>query len=188
VDARGRRVTAIGFDDDRFREAVLYVAWRMRRDERFGRTKLAKTLFYADFDAYAGEGEALTGAKYEHWDFGPFPPVLYEVEKQLERAGQAELRGGGFAGDESKLVAMRAPDTPHLEDWHKQLLDLKMDELAAQPSWKVSDKSHEHPGWLATQDREEIPYEAALTPTKPSREVMELARHRFAARGGRSGA
>lgn len=54
------------FDAARFREAVMYVAWRMRGDEGFGRVKLAKTLFYADFEAYAGEGEAVTGAKYEH--------------------------------------------------------------------------------------------------------------------------
>lgn len=173
-------VMASEFDAERFREAVMYVAWRMRSDEEFGRVKLAKTLFYADFEAYAGEGEPVTGAKYEHWAFGPFPPVLYEVEDELARAGHAELIGGEFTGDASKLVATHAPDTPHLEGWHKELLDLKMTELAAEPSWKVSDKSHEHPAWLVTQDREEIPYEAALAPTVPSQEAMELARRRFA--------
>lgn len=36
------------FDADRFREAVAYVAWKMRDDPEFGRTKLAKTLFQPD--------------------------------------------------------------------------------------------------------------------------------------------
>ena len=168
------------FDAARFREAVMYVAWRMRGDEGFGRVKLARTLFYADFEAYAGEGEAVTGVKYEHWEFGPFPPVLYEVEQELARAGLAELSGAEFTGDASKLIATHAPETPHLEAWHKELLDLKMTELAAAPSWKVSDESHVHPGWLATQDNEEIPYEAALVPTTPSDGAMEIAKQRFA--------
>lgn len=167
------------FDADRFREAVMYIAWRMRGDAKFGRVKLAKTLFYADFQAYAGEGEALTGARYEHWPFGPFPPALYECEKQLERTGQAKLTGGEFEGEEFKLVASHAPETPHLEDWHRHLLDLKMQELAEKPTWKVSDESHEHPGWHLTGHKEEIPYEAALVPAPPSDAAMKLARARF---------
>ncbi len=179
---------AIEFDAGRFREAVLYIAWRTRQDAGFGRIKLAKTLFYADFAAFAEEGEAVTGARYEHWEFGPFPPVLYDIQNQLVLAGEAKVVGGDFAGDESKLVPTRKPKTLYLESWEKVLLDMKMAELASQPSWKVSDVSHEHPAWRATQDREEIPYEAALTPARPSQEMMKLARRRFADLGYPTGA
>ena len=78
---------AVTFDMARFREAVAYIAWRMRDDPNFGRLKMAKTLFYVDFDAFAESGEAVTGAEYRHWPFGPFPPALYHVERELVASG-----------------------------------------------------------------------------------------------------
>ena len=46
------------------------VSWRQRHDERFGRLKLAKTLFCAAFDSYADDGQVVTGARYEHYETG----------------------------------------------------------------------------------------------------------------------
>jgi uncharacterized phage-associated protein len=169
-----------GFDEDRFREAVAYIAWQMRDDPEFGRVKVAKTLFYADFECFAEQAEPLTGARYEHWPFGPYPPVLYRVEQELMSTGQAELHEAEHTGDVDKLLLKRRPDTPHLADWHRLMLDMKMRELAEQPTWKVSDESHEHPGWALTDDREEIPYEAALVPGRPSRAAWGAGRQRFA--------
>lgn len=172
-----------GYNPARFLEAVMYIAWRTRDDARFGRVKMAKTLFYADFEAYADDGVAVTGATYEHWRFGPFPPQLYTAESELVRTGSAELKHAEFEGDEWKLVGRVAPDTSHLSDYHKALLDLKIDELAEQSSAQVSDESHDHPAWLVTQDREQIPYHAAYVPTRPSQQAMDLARRRFVEQG-----
>jgi uncharacterized phage-associated protein len=177
---------AVTYDADRFREAVAYIAWKMKDDPSFGRVKLAKTLFYADFEWYAGEGEPLTGATYHHWPYGPFPPILYEVEAELERAGHAKRLHPEFEGNEARLIATHPPEAPHLEDWHKQFLDLKMREVAEHPTWKVSDLSHEHPAWRFTAPKEEIPYAAALVPKPPSARVRTLARRRFEGQG-RSG-
>lgn len=169
------------FDAERFREWVLFIAWQTREDPHFGRTKMAKTLFYADFGAYADDGQPLTGATYEHWKFGPFPPVLYEVEEELVANGLAALREPSFEGDESKLVATHEPDITRLPAWQRTFVDMKIKEIASERSWRVSDVSHEHPGWIATQEREPIPYETALiSSSPPSREVLDLARRRFA--------
>lgn len=167
------------FRADRFRELVLYIAWRTRDDTRFGRTKMAKTLFYADFEAYAQEGEPVTAAEYRHWPFGPFPPVLYEVEKELVAAGLAELREGVVDGQEHKLVVGTEPAMPHIEQWQRAFVDMKISELAPLTTRQVSEDSHEHPGWALTNDREEIPYAAALIPTEPSSKAMRLAARRF---------
>jgi hypothetical protein len=93
------------FDRELFDEAVLYIAWRMRDDPRFGRTKIAKTMFYADFTAYAEEGKPLTGARYFHWPKGPFTPELYRTEERLVARGVASLKEPEFEGDEAKLRA-----------------------------------------------------------------------------------
>jgi len=50
------------FDQRRLEELILYIATRTADDESFGRTKLAKVFFYADFVAFGDEGAPLTGA------------------------------------------------------------------------------------------------------------------------------
>lgn len=43
----------VEFNRERFEALVLYIAWKTRDDPEFGRTKLAKVLFYADLETYA---------------------------------------------------------------------------------------------------------------------------------------
>jgi uncharacterized phage-associated protein len=143
------------FDKDRFKQLVLYIAWATRDDARFGRTKLAKTLFYLDFDAYATDGRSVTGARYEHWEHGPFPPVLYRVEEELEREGLATLDRA--AGQEIKLRAREEPNLEHL-NWEPHAADVVIRQITPQATWRVEDESHEHPGWRVTRMFEEIPY------------------------------
>jgi hypothetical protein len=63
------RVIMAAFDRERFEGLILYIAHRRRDDVRFGRTKLAKVLFFSDFSVYQDQGEPLTGATYIRMTF-----------------------------------------------------------------------------------------------------------------------
>jgi len=168
------------YHPERFEELVLFIAWEMRDDPRFGRTKLAKTLFYVDFDAYAGEGESLTGSTYEHWDHGPFPPQLYDVERKLVREGRATVKKPEHKGDEAKLVPTGEPSPREpFDEWVKIFVAKRARDLAQEPSWLVEDASHRHRGWELTRGREPIPYDTHFIPAgqeRPPREAFEWAR------------
>lgn len=148
------------FDRERFKDLVLFIAHKTQDDPRFGRTKLAKALFYLDFAAYAGDGASVTGATYHHWPRGPFPPILYEVERELERQGLVRIQTPQHEGDEAKLYPRGVLPPLRLEDYHKHLAAIEVDRVSADPTWKVTDDSHEHPGWIVSRDREPIPYYA----------------------------
>lgn len=148
------------FDRDLFDEVVHYIAWRMRDADDFGRVKLAKTLFYADFTAYAEEGDPLTGARYFHWPQGPFTTEIYRAEERLVQSGVAKLKDPEVEFDTAKLSA-DAFSPKRLEGWQLSFLDIKMDQVAETgAAGTVSEKSHEHPGWQLTRDKQEIPYAA----------------------------
>lgn len=158
------------YDPQRFEDLVLFIAWTMRDDPHFGRTKMAKTLFYVDFDAYAEEGESLTGATYEHWDHGPYPPQLKDVEESLVLSGRATLKQSVHEGDEAKLLpkSEAPPETP-FEDWVKVFVTRRATELAQDKSWQVEDASHRHRGWELTQRNEPIPYHTHFIPRERHR-------------------
>lgn len=166
------------YDPQKFEEMVLFVAWRKRDDPRFGRLKLAKTLFYADFTSYAERGEAMTWAAYEHWPYGPFPPVLYDVEKSLVSRGMAVQTKPQFVGEEAKLVPLDEPAYQSLSDaWERAFVGISADKVGEEPAtWRVSDRSHEHPGWLRTHERQVIPYYSVYMSAKgPSEDDLAHA-------------
>lgn len=151
------------FDKEQFKELVRYIAWKTQSDQSFGRTKLAKVLFYCDLSVYAEEGAALTGAVYQHWQFGPFPPALYEIEEELAAEGGAEVTEQ--AAGEHKLRVAERPTMSRFEaweNWQRQVVDKWIGRIGAGGAWKASDDSHKHPGWLLTDMYEEIPYHTAF--------------------------
>lgn len=137
-----------------------------------------RTLFYVDFNSYAGEGESITGSTYEHWDHGPFPPQLYDVERKLVREGRATLKNPEYEGDEARLIPTAEP-TNRFAEWIKVLATNQARELAKEPSWQVEAASHRHRGWELTGDREPIPYTThfiAHEQHRPPDNVLESAR------------
>lgn len=170
------------FNRDLFDEVVHYIAWRTRDDARFGRVKLAKTLFYADFTAYEDDGVPLTGARYFHWPRGPFTTEIYDAERRLVRRGVAQLKEPEFEGDEAKLLADSfTPEFTHT--WHRMYLDIKIRQVAETGAARtVSDTSHEHPGWLLTGPKQEIPYYSVYVGQPTDADVV-AAREEARARG-----
>jgi uncharacterized phage-associated protein len=181
----------VEFNRERFEALVLYIAWRTRDDPEFGRTKLAKVLFYSDLAIFADTGKPLTGAVYVHRAFGPFPPELDSLEEKVHREDIARAQRieapWDIEDDRESLKILPRIEPPGLpqvfEDWEVQryVVDSYIDKISRMGSWKVSDDSHKHPGWLMTEEYEEIPYHVAFMsrrkPTERDRERLErLAR------------
>ncbi len=175
-----------GFDRNRFEALVLHVAHRRRDDERFGRTKLAKVLFYSDFSIYQDQGEPLTGATYIRMPFGPFPQALEETETALEAKGLAVLAHEGEGEyEEKRIIPTKSPPDlrDFFEDWQIQVVNDWIDRVAAATATQISEMSHHHPGWrLAQRNGETIPYETAVLPqSRPT--GYEASRAKEVARG-----
>ena len=51
------------FDEVRFRDLMLYLAYRCQDAVYFGSTKLCKLLYYSDFTAFARTGSPIAGAE-----------------------------------------------------------------------------------------------------------------------------
>ena len=56
-------ITMPEYDERKLKELILYVADRCEADPTFGAIKLNKTLFYADFLAFASTGKPITGVE-----------------------------------------------------------------------------------------------------------------------------
>ena len=143
---------------------MLYVAAKCETHPRFGSTKLNKVLFYADFLAYHTWGKPITGAEYRRRPYGPAPTRLLPVQKGLESAGAAVVRGNvlpnGMA--QQRLIPLRSASLEIFEPREIALIDGVIEKLKDLSAEEVSDKSHTFPGWAFAEQNETIPYFTVL--------------------------
>lgn len=157
----------VAFSPEKFEALVLFIAHRRKDDARFGRTKLAKALFYSEFEAYREHGAALTGATYIRMPFGPFPEQLEATEKALAVREVVYLDYVKDVYEEKRIVPLQLlPDLDGLfEPWVFELVGIWTDRVASASAREISRLSHHHPGWLlARETGKAIPYETTFLP------------------------
>lgn len=180
-------MSASGFDRRKFEELVLYIAERTADDPEFGRIKLAKTLFYADFEAYRLHGESITGAPYQAWEYGPYPPALESAINRLKNEGLIDIH----AGPPDRIVprqGARAAERKRfgdllglVDEWTKRIQQETAESIKKQVHQHFAWKLFRQEGLAKGVENEPIPYSAASLPAGPPRKD-QVARARRIAR------
>jgi hypothetical protein len=179
LDWPTREIALPGFSTKRFDELVLYIAERTQDDKSFGSTKLAKVLFFSDFEAFRDLGAPITGAEYQKWAYGPYPPQLKPARKGLEYASRARvIKGRDYRAD--RLIPTRIGPADlravGISAEQQAIVDRWITRIGRETASEISDFSHEHPGYQMVEDNEPIPYEAAfLAELPPSNDEIAKA-------------
>jgi hypothetical protein len=170
------------FDAKRFEELVLYISERTAQDPEFGRTKLAKVLFYSDLEAYRRLGAPITGAEYKKWEHGPYSPRLKSAERMLKNSGRIEppatdaetahiiptsRRPANLAA-----VGITPDQVPIIDEW--------IERIGHMTAGEAKRLSHEHPGYMMVGKDETIPYDATFLADRPPSDDDVIAAARIA--------
>jgi hypothetical protein len=165
----------VGQPEKQLKELILYIAKRSENDPHFGRVKLAKLLFYADFGAYGEFGESITGATYRKASLGPMADEQLLAERDLEHSGSIEIQEvGRYMYMQKRVVAKREPQIEWLTQDQLSLIDEVIERHWDDDATDLSDLSHTFPGWALARDREVIPYHTVLiSRERPTQEDIE---------------
>ena len=172
------------FDEVRFRDLMLYLAYRCQEADYFGSTKLCKLLYYSDFTAFARTGAPITGADYIRQPHGPMPREFYRQRNGLIEAGLARMEMRVvFDHDEERLVPL--VDAEYFDDkfsGHEQdAVDQTLETLAGMTASEAAEYSQAEVGFLIAADGETIPYEAAYLVSERDDELNRVIDRAFAA-------
>lgn len=177
------------FNREKFRELVLLIAHLSADDPTFGAVKLNKVLFYADFEAYAELGSPITGARYQHLEFGPAARPLLPIQDELIRFGEAAFESRHYHGrQQRRLVAKRRPNYRLFTEKELEFVERAIGRFEDMDASTLSGLSHdESKGWQITEDGEDIPYESVFLSTEPPpAEAIELGQRLAAERDWKS--
>ncbi|MEA2370907.1 MAG: hypothetical protein QOH12_1301 [Solirubrobacteraceae bacterium] len=139
----------MGYSDSRLRQAILYVAWLTRDDERFGSTKLNKALCRADFHSFFHHGRSVTNARYQALEDGPTVVPLLPTLATMQEAGEVRsVRAPGEAKETRQIpLYPERPETPLLDAQDIAELDAAVQRVQGWTAKEASDESHNFPGW-----------------------------------------
>lgn len=161
----------------KLREAMLYVAQRCEDAPSFGKTKLFKILFYADFEAYRRWRRSITQAQYVKGPYGPLPDEADVEIATLVDAGAAVIQEVSHQVHpgltESRLRLRHHPDAKLLSQEERALMDEYVQKFWDQSAGELSDLSHDFLGWRAAPMGGNIVYPTIFIDAPPLTESDE---------------
>jgi uncharacterized phage-associated protein len=136
----------IEFNEEKFRELILYIASECSDDVFWGATKLNKQLFFCDFLAFQQLGQPITGAEYMALDYGPVPRRMLPTRAQMLLDGDIIIETRAF---QKRIVALRTADLSQFSSEEIHLVKDVVEQLRESSADEVSELSHRFIGWKA---------------------------------------
>jgi hypothetical protein len=157
------KIKTIEYNEDKFKELIIYVSNKCEHDQDFGAVKLNKILFYSDFLAYAHLGEPITGAEYFALEHGPAPKMLAPVRDELVNQKDIVIRQRERYGNKQiRVIPLREADLSYFTPEQVSLVDRVIEAFCGANGTDVSRLSHMERGWQVAENKETIPYQAAF--------------------------
>ena len=146
----------------KYQNAVLYLCWKLGGEIR-GKKKLAKLLYFADFDFYEKYQKSITGDIYKAYPKGPLPSALNEIIDRLSKKNAIKVKTVQEWGEEyaptEVYKGVAQPDTGIFQREEIQILDRVIKHYGSLNGEQLAELSHAEAPYSAAEPYEKIPYE-----------------------------
>lgn len=158
-------------DQEKMRQLIQYISQRCASQSNFGKTKLCKTLYFADSLCFLHLGYPITGWEYIRMPHGPFPDGIEAEYEEMIDLGmlQMQIVKGDYLYPLHKPVNLQLPNLDVFTSQEISIVNSVIEQLEDMSGSYLSDVTHLG-AWKFAKEREKIPYESfhldtnALTP------------------------
>ncbi|NQU82495.1 MAG: SocA family protein [Parcubacteria group bacterium] len=148
----------------KYQQAILYFCWKLDKEVR-GKKKLAKLLYYLDFDYYEKYEKYFTGEVYKKLPMGPFPVSLEKMTTDMAKKKQLIVKKvnewDGYNPTEI-YKASKKPDVLAFSANEKKMLDRIIRKYGCLNGKQLENLTHSEAPYIGAEDKKEIPYELAF--------------------------
>jgi len=153
----------MAFKSKKYEQAVLYLCSKLGKEIR-GKKKLAKLLYFADFDYFEKNQTTFTGETYKRLPMGPFPTHMEKVITKMAKAKKISVESiQEYEGYNPTEVysASKEPDLTVFSKKEKDMLDRVIEKYGHLSGKQLEDITHAEAPYVGTEPGEEIDYELA---------------------------
>lgn len=145
-----------------------------------GKKKLAKLLYYADFDRYEYKesSKSITGDAYKAWKMGPVPEHYVEVLDLMQKSGSLEINeteGNNSYSPTTVFRSKKQPDMSVFDDDDIKILKHVAGRYGQLNGKQLEDLTHAEAPYVGTDANDEIVYELAFYRGTDFSDVMARA-------------
>lgn len=148
---------------EKLTELIIHIANRNRDNRKFGKLKLLKILFHADFRAYNELGRPITGIQYRRFPYGPVGTDALNAIEQDEHLAFKETYYPEFPHAQIRVLATREATrlTELLGADELEIVEAEIRRMWDMSAEEVSSQSHGS-AWGNVASFAPIPYESAF--------------------------
>lgn len=149
---------------EKYQHAILYLCQQLHGEVR-GKKKLAKLLYFADFDFYERQQTSITGDVYMALPMGPVPSALEEITEEMEKSQVLSIERVPEREGYNPTEIYRCRIEPNMSVFSNEeraMLDRIVLKYGHLNGKQLEDLSHAEAPYIGTKLREEIPYELAF--------------------------
>jgi len=147
----------------KYKEVIIYFCNELGGEIR-GKKKMAKLLYFLDFDNYEKNHKSITGDIYHKLPMGPVPDKMTEIIKQLENDKKIKIthtqEKEGYNPTEIYKCIERA-DLSIFTEEELEILKRTINIYGQLNGKQLEELSHGEAPYIATEEKGEIAYELA---------------------------
>lgn len=149
---------------NKYQQTILYLCQKLGGEVR-GKKKLAKLLYFVDFDFFEKNQKSLTGDTYKALPMGPFPVALEDItsemaKKKMIAIEKTEERNGYLPTEIYRCLIN--PDESILKSEEKEMIDRVAIKYGNLNGKQLEELSHSEAPYIGTELKKEIPYELSF--------------------------
>ncbi len=148
----------------KYQNTILYLCQKLGGEIK-GKKKLAKLLYFVDFDFYEKYEKAITGDVYKALPMGPFPTVLEQITNEMSKKKLLTINSvkerEGYLSTETYSSVSR-PDVSLFSSDEIKMLDRVVTKYGHLNGKQLEELSHSEAPYIATKLKEKIPYELSF--------------------------
>ncbi len=148
----------------KYQGVVLYLCQKLGGEIR-GKKKLAKLLYFVDFDFYEKHQKSITGDVYRALPMGPVPAALEAITKEMTKKKMLSVkRMEEYEGYNATEVytCITEPDISVFNSEEKKNIDRVVLKYGHLNGKQLEELSHAEAPYIGTVLKKDIPYELAF--------------------------
>ena len=149
---------------EKYKQVILYLCSKLGKEVR-GKKKLAKLLYFVDFDFFEKNQKYFTGDKYKALPMGPFPVSLNEITQEMAKEKTLKIESknehSGYNATEV-YTCLKEPKNNAFSGEEKEMLDRVIKKYGSLNGKQLEDLTHAEAPYIGTEPKKEIPYELAF--------------------------
>lgn len=149
---------------EKYKQAILYLCTKLGKEVR-GKKKLAKLLYFVDFDFFEKNQKHFTGDKYKALPMGPYPVSMEKVTAEMAKEKMLKIQPvqehDGYNATEV-YTCLKDPSVKVFSKDEKAILDRVVERYGHLNGKQLEDLTHAEAPYSGTKPNEEIFYELAF--------------------------